>query len=58
MKELIINKPVEFSSADWLNVSDGLKDLLQKMLDKDPLHRILIFKILCKYFQFFEKILQ
>eukprot|EP00246_Nothoceros_aenigmaticus_P000324 TRINITY_DN1047_c0_g1_i1.p1 TRINITY_DN1047_c0_g1~~TRINITY_DN1047_c0_g1_i1.p1 ORF type:complete len:374 (-),score=55.76 TRINITY_DN1047_c0_g1_i1:296-1417(-) len=40
LNDLILHQPVTFSSPVWEDVSDCAKDLLLKMLDKDPYHRI------------------
>ena len=56
IEEKIINEPVEFKDGEWETISDKLKDLIQKCLEKCPEERITIddfinhpwFKLLLK----------
>jgi calcium-dependent protein kinase len=36
----VIKQPLTFDPADWNNISASAKDLVSKMLDKDPTQRI------------------
>lgn len=36
----VLKSPLTFDPADWNSVSDSAKDLVKKMLDKEPSTRI------------------
>lgn len=44
---------LDFSSDPWPNVSESAKDLVRKMLVRDPRKRITAHEVLCKLFSFF-----
>lgn len=46
LAESILNKDVSFKSAKWAHASAECKDLITKMLAKDPRHRISATEIL------------
>ena len=45
----ILEGPIDLSSDPWPNISDGAKDLVKKMLSKDPQKRLTAFQVLSKY---------
>ena len=42
IEDKIINEPVEFKDGEWEVISDKVKDLIRKCLEKDPEERIII----------------
>lgn len=45
----ILEGPIDLSSDPWPNISDGAKDLVKKMLCKDPSKRLTAFQVLSKF---------
>lgn len=45
----ILNGKVDLDSKPWPNISDITKDLVRKMLDRDPKLRISAHEMLCEY---------
>lgn len=45
----ILEAPVDLKSDPWPSISDGAKDLVRKMLCKDPQKRLTAFDVLSKY---------
>jgi serine/threonine protein kinase len=51
--EEVLRGDLDFSSDPWPNVSESAKDLVRKMLVRDPRKRITAHEVLCKLFSFF-----
>jgi serine/threonine protein kinase len=45
LKDEIKNNEIKFYSSDWSSVSENAKNLIKKMLEKDPTKRITIDEI-------------
>lgn len=43
----ILKGKLDFESEPWPNISDDAKDLLRKMLERDPRNRITAYEVLC-----------
>lgn len=39
---------IDFESEPWPSISDSAKDLIKKMLQRDPRQRITAHQVLCK----------
>jgi serine/threonine protein kinase len=48
--EEVLRGDLDFSSDPWPNVSESAKDLVRKMLVRDPRKRITAHEVLCKLF--------
>lgn len=46
--EEILRGNVDFSSDPWPDISDSAKDVVKKMLTRDPRKRITAHQVLCK----------
>lgn len=50
----ILKGKIDFESEPWPNISDSAKDLIGKMLDRDPRRRISAHEVLCKLYSCFS----
>lgn len=48
----ILKGKLDFESEPWPKISDSAKDLIKKMLERDPKQRISAHEALCKLFRF------
>ena len=56
IEENILEQNVEFKDGEWETVSDKVKDLIQKCLEKNPEERININEFMCHpWFQILNK---
>lgn len=46
----ILQGKLDFESDPWPSISDSAKDLIRKMLERDPRRRISAHEVLCKLF--------
>ena len=46
--EQVLRGDLDFESDPWPNISEGAKDLVRKMLLRDPKKRITAYEVLCK----------
>jgi serine/threonine protein kinase len=46
--EQVLHGTLDFESDPWPNVSDGAKDLLRKVLVRDPKKRLTAHEVLCE----------
>lgn len=46
--EQVLHGTLDFHSDPWPSISDGAKDLLRKMLVRDPKKRISAHEVLCE----------
>lgn len=44
----VLNGDLDFKSEPWPKISDSVKDLVRKMLDRDPKKRLTAHDVLCK----------
>lgn len=44
----ILHGKLDFESDPWPNISDSAKDLIRKMLERDPRRRITAYEALCE----------
>ena len=49
--EQVLHGDLDFSSDPWPSISEGAKDLVQKMLVRDPKRRLTAHQVLCKSFK-------
>ena len=47
--EQVLRGDLDFSSDPWPNISESAKDLVRKMLVRDPRRRLTAHQVLCKY---------
>lgn len=47
--EAILNSDLDFSSDPWPSISESAKDLVKKMLVRDPSKRLTAFDVLRKF---------
>lgn len=47
--EEVLRGDIDFSSDPWPNISESAKDLVKKMLIRDPKRRITAHQVLCKF---------
>ncbi|KAF6147891.1 hypothetical protein GIB67_014471 [Kingdonia uniflora] len=47
IKEQVLEGELDFESEPWPEVSESAKDLLRKMLEKDPKKRMTAYEVLC-----------
>jgi calcium-dependent protein kinase len=47
--EQVLKGEVDFSSDPWSSISESAKDLVRKMLNRDPRKRLTAHEALCKY---------
>lgn len=47
--EQVLHGDLDFSSDPWPSISDDAKDLVRKMLIRDPKRRLTAHEVLCKY---------
>jgi serine/threonine protein kinase len=40
LKELILEKPIEFPEEEWVDISDDAKDFIRRLLERDPAKRM------------------
>ena len=45
----VLHGDLDFSSEPWPNISESAKDLVRKMLVRDPRKRITAHEVLCKF---------
>ena len=50
--EEVLRGTLDFSSDPWPTVSDSAKDLVKKMLTRNPKKRITVHEALCKLYYF------
>lgn len=48
--EQVLNGELDFSSDPWPSISESAKDLVRKMLVRDPRQRLSAHEVLCEYF--------
>lgn len=48
--EQVLHGDLDFSTDPWPSVSESAKDLVRKMLVRDPKRRLTAHEVLCKYF--------
>jgi serine/threonine protein kinase len=48
----ILQGKLDFESEPWPSISDSAKDLIRKMLERNPKKRLTAHEVLCKTFQF------
>lgn len=46
----ILQGKLDFESEPWPNISESAKDLIRKMLERDPIKRISAHEVLCELF--------
>ena len=46
----ILQGKIDFESAPWPSISESAKDLIRKMLERDPRKRISAHEVLCELF--------
>lgn len=46
----ILQGKLDFDSAPWPNISESAKDLIRKMLERDPIKRISAHEVVCELF--------
>lgn len=49
----VLHGKLDFSSDPWPSISESAKDLVKKMLVRDPSKRITAHEVLCKFHHFF-----
>lgn len=47
--EQVLHGDLDFTSDPWPGISDSAKDLVRKMLVRDPRRRMTAHQVLCKY---------
>ncbi|KAF5957582.1 hypothetical protein HYC85_004807 [Camellia sinensis] len=47
--DLILQGKLDFESEPWRGISNSAKDLIRKMLDKNPKRRLSAHEVLCKF---------
>lgn len=47
--EEVLHGDLDFSSDPWPTISESAKDLVRKMLVRDPRNRITAHEVLCKF---------
>jgi len=50
--EQVLKGDLDFSSDPWPSISESAKDLVRKMLNRDPRKRLTAHEALCKYIGF------
>lgn len=45
----ILQGKLDFESEPWPGISDSAKDLIRKMLDRNPKKRLSAHEVLCKF---------
>lgn len=48
--EQVLKGDLDFISDPWPNISKGAKDLVRRMLVRDPKKRMTVHEVLSKYF--------
>ena len=48
----ILQGKLDFESEPWPSISDSAKDLIRKMLERNPKKRLTAHEVLCKILQF------
>lgn len=48
--EEVLHGDLDFSSDPWPSISEDAKDLVRRMLVRDPKKRLTAHEVLCKYF--------
>lgn len=48
--EQVLHGELDFSSDPWPSISDGAKDLVRRMLVRDPKKRLTAHEVLCESF--------
>jgi calcium-dependent protein kinase len=48
----ILQGKLDFESEPWPSISDSAKDLIRKMLERNPKKRLTAHEVLCKTLQF------
>lgn len=47
--EQVLHGELDFASDPWPSVSEEAKDLVRRMLVRDPKRRLTAYEVLCKY---------
>jgi calcium-dependent protein kinase len=47
--EQVLKGELDFESEPWPNISESAKDLVRKMLVRDPKKRLTAHEVLCEY---------
>jgi serine/threonine protein kinase len=47
--EQVLKGELDFESEPWPNISESAKDLVRKMLVRDPKRRLTAHEVLCEY---------
>lgn len=50
--EQVLQGDLDFSSDPWPSISDGAKDLVRRMLMRDPKKRLTAHEVLCEFSSF------
>lgn len=45
----ILQGKIDFDSEPWPAISESAKDLIRKMLDRNPKGRLTAYQVLCKF---------
>lgn len=48
----ILHGEIDFVSDPWPSITESAKDLIKKMLDKDPEKRISAHEVLCEFLEY------
>ena len=48
--EQVLHGDLDFSSDPWPSISEGAKDLVRRMLVRDPRKRLTAYEVLCESF--------
>jgi len=54
--EQVLKGELDFESEPWPNISESAKDLVRKMLVRDPKKRLTAHEVLCEYAYHYELI--
>lgn len=47
--EQVLHGDLDFDSDPWPGISESAKDLVRKMLDRDPRRRLTAHEVLCEF---------
>lgn len=53
--EQVLHGDLDFASDPWPSISDGAKDLVRRMLVRDPKRRMTAHEVLCESLSMFKK---
>ena len=54
--EQVLKGELDFESEPWPNISESAKDLVRKMLVRDPKKRLTAHEVLCEYAYHYDPI--